>query len=313
MPNKVLESLRDLLKSSDDEQAGISVDDLMKSIDDPELGLDDETKSLIKANPEKFAPLIAKGRVFTPGVGWGPRHNMSDDDEDDEGGDKDKGDGKGEGDDYEGLKKYLKSGKGKKNLERFMKEVKKSDSSMGDLFKSMTDVTDYDDPDDLESASAVLIEGTGIFKAFRDFASQYGEFGENLAKSMVDLEEKVENLEGLIQYNTELAKAIGGVIGQLSESINGISSQPNPVKGMVKSMIPQIPSGNNRDAVLAKANQVGIAGIKKALVKAAKEDTDENIRADAMKAITSVESCFGNFELLPDGALKTINNVLEAN
>lgn len=200
------------------------------------------------------------------------------------------GDGGDDDDDYD--EAYMK-----KHLKRYMKankeEAKEYAQELGFLKKSFTDSVSA--LENVEEAEAVLVDGTGIFKAFTDLAGA-------LVEKISDLKEEIADLRSNLEYQGELTKASGEVLIKSFETVEALAQAPAPRRGVTS--VPQTVVTQS-DSPLQKAKGMNYREIKRMVLKAAQEGNSE-----AAELVTSLDICGGNLRMLSPEDLKTIDSLV---
>ena len=189
--------------------------------------------------------------------------------------------------------KYLK-----KHMKRYMKghksEMKKNMKDLGLFTKAMSDMADSAQRDiNDHQAEATLIDGTEMFKAFADVTEKMGKI---MSKQAHDLAE----IKSVLVEQSVIARASGATLVKAAEMLDRDLSAPNPRKGML--------FGTEKpDTGMMKAQNpsYSIGTVRQALFKAAKSGDQS-----AMKVMTEVESCFGNFSLIPPRSMQYIDSIM---
>lgn len=192
----------------------------------------------------------------------------------------------------------------KRNMKRFMKDNK---STMMKYMKNMGSVKkaidhDMDEiSDELDSAEAVLVQGTDILKA---------------------AQEQSENFVGVLQamipeqvHQGKLIKALSSVVLEMAEQINKIGSTPQPRKSVLNAGETNLNKAQDQEsgkgASLQKAADFmqtnGFGGIKRLVMKAMNKNDQR-----AFDAITRIESCHGNLALLPQATQNYVAELIAA-
>ncbi len=193
----------------------------------------------------------------------------------------------------------------KKNLSKFMKDnpdyMKGMMGKMGMMKKAVDDAFISAEDDGDLSAEVTMVDGTEMFKAFK-------EMGNEFIKAAQVFADRLENIERAVGYSNDVSQGIGEVLIKASETLESISSAPMPTKTRFvgDSSLQKAKSSNDTpQETMQKAARavqtLGIAGAKKVLMKASMEGNTE-----ASKVVTQLESCFGNMGLLPAKSIKLI-------
>lgn len=189
----------------------------------------------------------------------------------------------------------------KKNMSKFMKNNPGFMKKMGYMKKAIDDAYDVANNDGDLEAEATMVDGTEIFKSFKEMTN-------TMLKAFISLADRVDDIENQVAFNNELSAANGEVLIKACETLEQISNVPLPPKSQLVDFSlhkaknqPENPGGSN---TLQKAMNLGIHGAKKILVKAAMDGN-----SDAGRVLTQVESCFGNLQLLPPNSLKVITDL----
>lgn len=171
------------------------------------------------------------------------------------------------------VKKYLKR-YAKENEEEFKKFCKE----MGILQKAIRNKV----PEGIE-ADAVMIDGTGMFKAFAEFADA-------VTKEMKKIKQDIADIKMATVHSAAIAHATGEVVAKAYAN-NYEKSKIAPKGTMFKAI--------KQDA------KMDISTIKQALYKAAINGDQK-----APLVMTKLESCGGNLNLLGDETINYISNLL---
>jgi hypothetical protein len=211
--------------------------------------------------------------------------DTSDEDEDEEEKEmRGKGKGKKMKDDDEYDAKYIA-----KYLKRYAKEneedFEKFCSSIGKLKKAYDEAADIDYNDD--EVNGVLIDGTQVFKAFKDYIDYTSEV-------LKDMQKQINDISQIVASNAAITKASSSVIIKAMEQ-----SQNSPIN-----TFKAVTSANVKGKNEAMSD---ISAIKKALYKAAM-----NGDSRAFTEMTRLESCYGNLSLLGENSIKYISKIMEA-
>lgn len=201
-------------------------------------------------------------------------------------GDEGKG-GKGDDDGDEAAPFKYNKGYCKKYMKRYMaenpEEAREAFKGMEKMKKAMDD--EVAGLPDVDSADATLVNGTGMFKAFSGFAAEVT----SILKAQA---ERIDELTGLMSYNTAIAQAAGAVLVKAQRQVEEAGSQPLPVRGIQSAPQP-----------MQKAADPGKT--KNVLLKAAASG-DDNARV----LLTQFESAHGRLEFLEPADAARINHYL---
>lgn len=174
------------------------------------------------------------------------------------------------------IKRYLKkyAQENDNDFKKFCKEI-------GVLKKAVEEAANVD----TDEADAVLVDGTSMFKAFSDFA-------EIVSESLVEMNGKVNEILKIASAQAAVVKAQSDVLINAAEMLE----EGTPMyKGIVSA-----PDGR-------RENKLDINRVKHLLYKAA-----QNGDQRAFNAMTKVESCYGNLNLLGAETIKYISTLAEA-
>ena len=217
-----------------------------------------------------------------------------------------KGDDKGDDDDDDDdddskMEKYMKSKKGMKYMKKMGYGHMKKADELSDSAEALLKATQGTD---LEGVEAVIIDGTDLVKALV-------ETNQSLLKAVIDLSDRLESVEGNIEYSTELQKATGEVLVENASVLQKAASVPDSRKSVLAGDAGvELPS-SDKNGRLQKAEQtaarIGFPKAKQVVMKAAMDGN-----ASAMKLVTKMESAFGNFNMLKAQDLVLIDVLAES-
>lgn len=133
----------------------------------------------------------------------------------------------------------------------------------------------------------MLIDGTQVFKAFKDYIDYTSEV-------LKDMQKQINDISQIVASNAAITKASSSVIIKAMEQ-----SQNSPMN-----TFKAVTSANTKGKNEAMSD---ISSIKKALYKAAM-----NGDSRAFTEMTRLESCYGNLSLLGENSIKYISKIMEA-
>jgi hypothetical protein len=194
----------------------------------------------------------------------------------------------GDGYDAENMKKYMK--RFMKENQSFMKDCLKNFDEAKDLRKSLQSSFDSIDPDTMNGADAIMIDGTEILGKAIDMNSKMVHVTENLLDGIA--QNYVE-----LKSNREILNKACAVILNLTDKLNKISHEPLLQKSVTSFANQSI--GNNASPIV-KAKELGYAKIKERLFKSALADSSLN------PLVGMLDSCNGFLERIEPNALSQI-------